>query len=221
MKNLFKIFSLFLLITVISGCKIDFEGDVYTSDLIGVLESQTSIDIPMHVSFQVSACDEDLDDLHMTLNNYFIDYQFMTCETGNDFMTYATSKVKVPVTSSGDHFDSTNSLVGYLVQEFDDGIYVFMTLNNAQFDSLNNYVENETFQSLSLEESKFHIKIYNDMDYASINIFPSFVDGIPIIYETNYEMSKRETLNVVSSQVGAAHLEYNGWSPIFKFVDAR
>ena len=207
--------------TLIAGCKIDFEGDVYTSDLIGVHESQTSINIPMQVSFQVSACDEDLDDLHMTLSNYFIDYQFMTCETGNDFMTYATSKVKVPVTFSQDHFDSTYSLVGYLIQEFDDGVYVFMTLNNTQFDSLNNYVENETFQSLSLEESKFFIKIYNDMDYVSINVFPSFVDGVPIIYETNYEISKRETLNVVSSQVGAAHLEYNGWSPIFKFVDAR
>jgi hypothetical protein len=221
MKNFPKII-LFLLISVsLSGCKINFEGDVYTSDIIDAFDENSTIFIPMQISFQVSSCDEDLNDLHNELTNYFSEYQYMSCNQGSDFMSYATSKVKVPIAPSQESFDSSYNLVGYLVQEFDDGKYVFMTLNKTLFNSLNNYVEAETFQKLSLEESKVAIKIYNDMDFVHLTVFPSFVDGIPIIYETEYELEKRETLNILSSEVGAAHLEYNGWTPIFKFIDTH
>jgi len=216
-----KIVSLLLITIFISGCKINFEGDVYTSDIIGAFDENTTIFIPMQISFQISSCDEDLNDLHNELSNYFSHYQYMSCDQGNDFMSYVTSKVKVPIAPSQDSFDSTYNLIGYLVQEFEDGKYVFMTLNKSLFNSLNKYVEAETFQKLSLEESKVVIKIYNDMDFVHLAVFPSFVDGIPIIYETEYELEKRETLNILSSEVGAAHLEYNGWTPIFKFIDAK
>ena len=59
-----------------SACKIDFEGDIYTSDLMDVLENRSQIDIPMLVSFQVSSCDEDLYDLHSTLSDYFLEYSY-------------------------------------------------------------------------------------------------------------------------------------------------
>ena len=73
-KNIKALFCIIIFATSLSACKIDFEGDIYTSDLMDVLENRTQIDIPMIVSFQVSSCDEDLYDLHSTLSDYFLEY---------------------------------------------------------------------------------------------------------------------------------------------------
>ena len=140
LKNIKTLFYVIIFVSSLSACKIDFEGDIYTSDLMDVLENRAQIDIPMIVSFQVSSCDEDLYDLHSTLSDYFLEYSYIGCEVGNDFMSYVTSRVRVPINSSQDDFENTDSLIGYLVQEFDDGIYVYTMLNQLSFDMLSNYV---------------------------------------------------------------------------------
>ena len=204
-----------IIITSLSACKIDFEGDIYTSDLIDVLENKEQIDIPMLVNFQVSSCDEDLYDLHNTLSDYFIEYSYVGCDAGNDFMSYVTSRVRVPINSSQEDFENTDSLIGYLVQEFDDGIYIYTMLNKLSFDMLSNYVESQTFQSLDLSESGLIVNVHNDLQYLNISVFPGFVEGNPTVYVEHYEMEKRDILTILNSDASAAHLQQYGWSPIF------
>ena len=83
MRNIKSLFIIIIFTTSLSACKIDFEGDIYTSDLMDVLENRSQIDIPMLVSFQVSSCDEDLYDLHSTLSDYFLEYSYIGCEVGS------------------------------------------------------------------------------------------------------------------------------------------
>jgi len=221
MINKNKLILLLPILFLFSACKIDFNGDLYTSDLIDVAENSSELTLPMEVSFQVSSCDEDLTSMHNTLSSYFIDYNFLNCGTGDDFMSYVTSRVQVTLTNDQDSFNkSNNSLVGYLSTKYEDSpnIYVYLILNTNLFSNLSNYIENETFTPLSLEESKFIINLNNDINEADIDIYPSYVDSKPIVWTTNYKLGKREKITISNSNVSSAHLEENSWTPIFVFI---
>jgi len=45
MRNINSLFIIIIFTTSLSACKIDFEGDIYTSDLMDVLENRSQIDI--------------------------------------------------------------------------------------------------------------------------------------------------------------------------------
>jgi len=221
MVSKIKLTLLLPILFFLSACKIDFNGDLYTSDLIDVAENSSELTLPMEVSFQVSSCDEDLTSMHNTLSSYFTDYNFLNCDTREDFMSYVTSRVQVPLTNDQDSFNkSNNSLVGYLSTKYEDSpnIYVYLILNTNLFSNLSNYIENETFTPLSLEESKFIINLNNDINEADIDIYPSYVDSKPIVWVTNYKLGKREKITISNSNVSSAHLEANSWTPIFVFI---
>ena len=221
MDSKLKLIVILPILVFISACKIDFNGDLYTSDLIDVAENGSEFTLPMEINFQVSSCDEDLTSMHNTLSGYFIDYNFLKCGTGDDFMSYVTSRVQVPLTNDQDSFNKTNnSLVGYLSTKYDDdpNIYVYLILNTGLFSNLSDYVESETFSPLSLEESKFIVNLNNDLNEANINVYPSYVDSKPIVWATNYQLGKREKITISNSNVSSAHLQSNSWTPIFVFL---
>ena len=221
MDSKIKLIFLLPILVLISACKIDFNGELYTSDLIDVAENGSKFTLPMEVSFQVSSCDEDLTDMHNTLSGYFIDYNFLNCGTGDDFMSYVTSRVQVPLTGDQDSFNkANNSLVGYLSTKYDDSpnIYVYLVLNTNLFSNLSNYIEKETFSPLSLEESKFIVNLNNDLNDANIDVYPSYVDSKPLVFTTNYKLGKREKISISNSNVSSAHLQQNSWAPIFVFL---
>lgn len=213
-----KTLLILLIISSLSACKMDFNGDLYTSDLIKVSEEGSTLNLPMEIKFQVTSCTEDLNELNQTLDSYFLEYNFINCKTSEDFTDYVTSKVKVPLTNNQDLFNKSNqSLVGYLSKSFenDSRINVYLILNKSLFNNLSSYIENKTFQDLSLEESKFQLNLNNDIEEVNIEVYPSYVDSKPIVWRTSYDMKKREIISIVSSNVHAAHLELNSWTPIF------
>tara|TARA_Y100000768_G_C23982047_1_gene686459 strand:- start:663 stop:1334 length:672 start_codon:yes stop_codon:yes gene_type:complete len=219
MFKLRKFLLLFLIIPVLSACKIDFYGDLYTSDLIKVSEEGSTLTFPMEVKFQVTSCTEGLGELNQTLKSYFLEYNFLNCKTStDDFTDYVTSKVQVPVINDQETFKKSNqSLVGYLSKSFEDSskVNVYLILNKSLFNNLSSYIENKTFQDLSLEESKFKLNLNNDLEETSVVVYPSFVDSKPIVFRTEYKMKKRENISIISANVNAAHLQLNSWTPIF------
>lgn len=212
-----KILLLLLIITSLSACKMDFNGDLYTSDLIKVSKEGGTLNLPMEIKFQVTSCTENLSDLNQTLKSYFLEYNFINCKTSEDFTDYVTSKVKVPLTNNQDSFNKSNqSLIGYLSKRFEDDrrINVYLILNKSLFNNLSSYIENKTFQDLSFEESKFQLNLNNDLDKINVAVYPSYVDSKPIVWKSYYDLEKREIISIVSSNVHAAHLELNSWTPI-------
>ena len=84
MPKLKKILFIFLIIPFLSACKIDFYGDLYTSDLIKVSEEGNTLTFPMEIKFQVTSCTEGLSELNETLKSYFLEYSFLNCNTSSD-----------------------------------------------------------------------------------------------------------------------------------------
>ena len=223
MFKFMKIKSILLLITVLlflNGCKIDFSGDLYTSDLLAIANEGGSINLPMEIRFQISSCDEDLTSLNNKISTYFIDYKQISCGTGDDFMDYITSKVAVPIYNNLEQFNSENkSLIGYqsTIWEGQTKPFVYINLNLNKFESLSDFIENETFQTLSLEEGIFKVSVNNDIETLKLSVFPSIVDGEPIVFRTSYDLGKRQNLIIESSNISAIHLQKNGWAPLFIF----
>jgi hypothetical protein len=215
-----KLYLIIFIFLFLSSCKIDFVGDIYTSDLISIAEKGGSINLPMEISFQVTSCDDDNSSLNKKIGSYFVDYKQIDCGTGDDFMSYIKSKVSVPITNNQKEFETQNkSLVGYVstLNEEEKKTEVYLVVNLQKLENLSDYVENETFQKLSLVDSKFKINLNNDIDNLKVAIYPSIVDGVPIVYPTFFNLNKREKITIENSNVSSMHLEIEGWTPLFYF----
>ena len=208
----------FILILFLSGCKIDFTGDLYTSDLIDLANTTENkqFNLPMEVAYQVSDCESD--ESSRMISTYFIEFQNTGCAVGEDFMSYATAQVSVPVVNKYDIFNNSNdSLIGFVSYLSEDKtlIYVDAVTSAELFESLKNYVYNETFQELSLADSNLVIRLNNDLNKATIEVPPSFVNNEPIVFSTEYSMERRDLLIIQSSDVNSSFLENNLWTPLF------
>ena len=215
-----RLFVYLFLTILLSGCKIDFNGDLFTADLIEVAKTGKSVNLPMEIRFQVSSCDEDLTAFSNKISTFFIDYKQIECGTGDDFMSYITSNISVPVVNNKKEFEDQNkSLIGYWSGIFENRNKpdVFLIMNLDKLSSLSDFVEKETFQKLSLEEGKFEINLINDIDDAKISVYSSRVDGQPIVFETTFELKKRDKITIESSNITSGHLEKYGWAPLFYF----
>ena len=207
-----------ILILILTGCKIDFTGDLYTSDLIDLANTTENkqFNLPMEVAYQVSDCESD--ESSRMISTYFIEFQNTGCAVGEDFMSYATAQVSVPVVNKYDIFKNSNdSLIGFVSYLSEDKtvVYVDAVTNAELFESLKNYVYNETFQELSLADSNLVIRLNNDLNKATIEVPPSFVNNEPIVFSTEYIMERRELLIIQSSDVNSSFLENNLWTPLF------
>ena len=63
-----------------------------------------------------------------------------------------------------------------------------------------------------LADSNLIIRLNNDMNSATIEVPPSFVNNEPIVFSTEYNMERRELLIIQSSDVNASFLENNLWT---------
>ena len=214
-----KFFSLITVAIFITGCKINFIGDLYTSDLLELSHNveNKSFTLPMEIEFQVSAC-EDSDEVNRIISTYFINYKNTGCSVGDDFMSYAKAQVTVPVVNKYDVLNEfNNSLIGFVSYLSEDGSYVYVdaSINATLYESLQNYVYNETFQELSLKESNLIIRLNNDLNSATVEVQSSFVNNEPIVFATEYILARRELLIIQSSNVATSFLEKNLWTPLF------
>ena len=135
-----------------------------------------------------------------------------------DFMSYTTAQVSVPVVNDYDVFNnSSDSLIGFVFLSVEDKtlVYVDAVTNSELFESLKNYVYNKNIKELSLADSNLIIRLNNDMNSATIEVPPSFVNNEPIVFSTEYNMERRELLIIQSSDVNASFLENNLWTPLF------
>ena len=196
------------------GCQINFDADLYSSDLIslGNHSQEQSISLPMTIEFQVASCD-DLSTQNRIFSTYFSEYEFLGCDVNNeDFMSYVEAQVSTSVTNR----TQISDLIGFQVEKSDDGqyLYVYAALNEDSFLDLKEYIFNETFQELSLADSKFSVNFVNDSGDLTVWVQSSFVDRNPTVYQTDFEVKKRDKINIELSDVVKVHLEKNSWSPL-------
>ncbi len=218
-----KIFIFFFAVIFLQGCKINFTGDLFTSDLIELANTKESkiFTLPMEIEYQVSTCEE-TDEVNRIISTYFVDYKNTGCSVGDDFMSYAKAQASVPVVNNYEIFNnSNNSLIGFVSYLSEDTKYIYVdaTINSDLYESLTNYVYNETFQELSLTESNLTIRLNNDLNSATIYVQPSFVNGDPVVFLKDYLLERRQLIIIRASNVNTSFLEKELWTPLFQILN--
>ena len=56
-----------------------------------------------------------------------------------------------------------------------------------------------------------------DIDKLKVAVYPSIVDGFPLVFPTFFDLDKREKITIENSNVSSMHLEIKGWTPLFYF----
>ena len=119
-----RILSVFGLGFILFGCQINFNADLYSSDLIslGNHPEEQSVSLPMTIEFQVASCD-DLSTQNRIFSTYFSEYEFVGCDVNSeDFMSYVEARVSTSVTNRTEISD----LVGFQVDRSDDNKYMYV-----------------------------------------------------------------------------------------------
>ena len=129
----------------------------------------------------------------------------------------------MPVVNSYDIFNNSgDSLIGFVTYLSEDNKYVYVdaTINSTLYESLKDYVYNETLQELSLTESNLSMRLNNDLNSVTVQVQPSFVNSKPIVFATEYVLDRRELMIIEASNVNSAYLEQNLWTPLFLLINS-
>lgn len=218
MKKSIQTAVILIAIATLTGCKIEMEIDLYSSDLRAAALGDESLTTPATLALPITSvdeCAEQTEKIVQIMQNIMESIQPKGCELKN-FESFMLADVQVPLLNSADSWDQTDTLFGIVSQSENDDkfdeITVFVTLNLLKYENLSQRVEDEFFQALNLADSKFTLAINNDeRESAEIYVENVFVQGAPEISGT-YSIPRRSQVEIELSNVSVAYLGQEGWA---------
>jgi hypothetical protein len=209
------------LILVLTGCKVNLDGDVYIGDIIDVAETQEQLFNPMDISFEmssVSACEDDKEKLSIILDKYFTNFNAKECYS-EDFNAFLKTGFDIPVIldleKNGEFENSQSDLISLTIVsvKMDTGYRydVYLVLNRILFNSLNAEIYDEFFQKIELDDAKIKLSINNDgRETEKISFASAFVNGEPAVFYSTYDLERRQKLDYIGSDVTRASFDKYG-----------
>ena len=109
-----------------------------------------------------------------------------------DFSTVLLADVRIPVV----HVDSLSEdedLMSIVVIPLEEsGLLFGLTLNEVVFQSIFDFVEEELWQSLSIEDFSVTINLVNDLrETVVVELDSVYVNREPILYAEEFELKRR------------------------------
>ena len=126
-----------------------------------------------------------------------------------------TASVVPSKTSQADRF---NDIVGLIIEDGSDGVHYLSLQAHPGLPNAIDDIENALFfANLDASQVGFVITLNNDTRRPiSLNIYDSFVNGVPTDYD-RFELGSRSELEFRSSDVGANLFFNRGWFGIADF----
>ena len=149
-----------------------------------------------------------------------MDGTLLSCSSDEDnFFAIANVEFMASVIPSKfSQADNFNGIVGLIVEQGEDGIYYLNLQANPRLPRAMGDIEGALFfATLDASQVGFVITLNNDTRQSiDLNIYDSFVNGIPTDYGT-FELGPRSELEIRSSDVGANLFFDRGWFGIADF----
>ena len=190
---------LLLLALFLTGCGGSVSTDLYVQDIIEVVEG---LEEPLFTSSTISVespGDEYNAELIELLERNFRDVRNARTES-KDYSTYVLVDVKVPILILEDYEQlwENDEAIGIIVVDMEDGSAAFgVALNSDKLDSLFNAFMDQLWDSASIEDFTFSVKLYNDTrDPVFASLQGVYANGVPIAYEEVYEMARRDVMEI-------------------------
>ncbi len=204
---------LLLLALLLTGCGGSISTDVYVQDIFEIVEG---VEEPLFTSSTISVespGDEYNDELIELLEANFRDAKNART-TSQDYTTYVSVDVKVPilVLEEYDQFWESEDAVGIVVVDMEDGSAgLGLALNSDKLDVLFNAFAEQLWESASIEDFTFTMKLYNDTRGDVLAYLQGvYADGVPIAYEEIFEMARRDGIEIRLSDVVRDVAYYDG-----------
>ena len=216
------IFSLLLLFTLAS-CNFKVTPTFYVRDVQDVISDNKAIDIPIFLKIpatDVDSCNSEIGQVLGILSTHGMDGTLLSCSTDEDNF-FAIANVEFMATVIPSKFsqaDNFNGIVGLIVEQGEEGIYYLNLQANPRLPRAMGDIEGALFfATLNASQVGFVITLNNDTRQSiDLNIYDSFVNGIPTDYGT-FELGPRSELEIRSSDVGANLFFDRGWFGIADF----
>lgn len=218
------VFSLVLLFALAS-CNFNVTPTFYIRDVKDVISDNKAIDIPIFLKIpatDVDSCNSEIGQVLGILSTHGMDGTLQSCSTDEDnFFAIANVEFMASVIPSKFSMaDNFNGIVGLIVEQGEEGIYYLNLQANPRLSRAMGDIEGALFfATLDASQVGFVITLNNDTRQSiDLNIYDSFVNGIPTDYGT-FELGPRSELEIRSSDVGANLFFDRGWFGIadFKF----
>ena len=220
MKLIILLLSLFI---CLAGCNFDLTPTFYVRDIQDVISDKQEIEIPIFVklpSSDVDSCQAEIGQVLGILETYQIKGTLQSCSSDEVGM-FAFANVKFTaslVWSEGQTPNNFSGIVALAVEQTSRQEHYLSLYANPKLPSALDDIENALFfATLDASQVGFEITLNNDTRREFvINIYDSFVNGVPTDYGT-FQVGPRSELQVRSSNV-LSHLFFNrGWFTIGDF----
>ena len=212
-----------LAMLALSACNFNVTPTFYIRDLQDVMSNNQPIDIPIFLKIpasDVDSCNSEIGQVLGILTTHGMNGTLLSCSADEDnfFAVANVEFIASVVPSKFSQADNFNGIVALIVEEADDGVYYLNLQANPQLPRAMNDIENALFfATLDASQVGFVITLNNDTRKPiDLNIYDSFVNGIPTDYGT-FEIGPRSELEIRSSDVGANLFFDRGWFSIADF----
>ena len=205
-----------LAILVVAGCKLDITSELYVSDLRLVLENKSELMTPAMIAIDIpsaNACDEYTTRVDEIMEGVLEQYETRGC-TNEGMESKLLMAVQAPILESS----SSDTLLYIGVRLVEEGemagkMAVYVGLDPRRYRLFQERVQNEFYQEIDLKESEVRVTLHND-ERAPITywVVDAFLNGNPVHRRQAFELVRRQTTDIVLSNVGAANLAVEGTS---------
>jgi len=204
-----------VLITLILlvACSGSIATDLYIADIEDVALDPSVIYYTHATLMMESPGSSSVEQLKTKIREWFRDVDNFR-ETDIDFSSYLVADIMVPVINSNvTVIDAKKDLFTIIATQNTAGETEFgFRFDRSVFDTMNRYVKDEFWSSLSIEDWDFSIDLRNDSRTTKdLLIHSLYVDGEPVLGPKKFTVKNRGTLNLKFSDIlrdyGFAHQE--------------
>ena len=217
-NSLYRWFSIPLLAFLVAGCEIKTETNIFTADLLEVIDTGTVLQTSSQLIIEIPSsgkCAETTGKLLPMLQGTF--GEEVTGKGCHDegMSSYIAFGLTLPI-----YLETTeqkgDSPIAIVISKQDDWHKVQMAVNVMRMDNLARMISDEFFQSVDFSTAKSKLNISNDLRQSvTIRIRGAFVNGDPVQEYTDYTLDRRDELDVMLSNVGSAMVFGKGQSTLF------
>lgn len=203
-----------LLVSVLSGCKMNITADLYTSDIQGVADGEyTNLTTPVFLAFEIPStrrCDEYVDRV-TTITEGLFEFTPKGCENiGSD--SFLNVETQMPIVTLAQSSEIT-PLIATIVGIRDGKAVAILYLDKEKYKALNDRSADEFRQRINLQRSKIKMVLNNDLRHPiEFVVNGVFLDNEPVhsANPQSFTLERRRQAEIVMSNVGAALLERRG-----------
>lgn len=156
---------------------------------------------------------DDETDIKIKLIEWFRATKNFGSRTG-DFSTYLTADIEVPIVNYyNDYFYLFDDPFSILLYDAGDRIYISFVFNDLKFDEIDNYIQDNYYSSLSLEDWNFTINLYNDTKQEqSVILNYVYANGEALLFEELFRMEPKEIIDLKISDLLRDFAKQEGFS---------